>query len=236
MHSKFSLQCDASASLERNIQPQRSIMIQFYTYTTPNGRKISIMLEELGIPYQVNVVNISNGEQFEADFLKVSPNNKIPAIVDQGANGLAVFESGAILTYLAETYGQFLPASGEARYKTLEWLHWQIGGVGPMFGQLGYFTVYAKEKIPQAIARYTSEAERLLAVMDRRLTDNAYLAGEAYSIADMAAYPWVVNACEGAFLGASLGAVLAEKPAVLRWLSDVGARPAVQRGMAVPVL
>ncbi|AXF84637.1 Disulfide-bond oxidoreductase YfcG [Ephemeroptericola cinctiostellae] len=211
-------------------------MIQFYTYTTPNGRKISIMLEELGIPYQVNVVNISNGEQFEPDFLKVSPNNKIPAIVDEEANGLAVFESGAILTYLAEKYGQFLPTSGEARYKTLEWLHWQIGGVGPMFGQLGYFTVYAKEKMPQAIARYTSEAERLLAVMDRRLTDNAYLAGEVYSIADMAAYPWVVNAREGAFLGASLGAVLAEKPAVLRWLNDVGARPAVQRGMAVPVV
>ena len=212
-------------------------MIQFYTYTTPNGRKVSIMLEELGIPYQVNVVNISNGEQFEPEFLKVSPNNKIPAIVDEEADGLAVFESGAILTYLAEKYGQFLPASGEeARYKTLEWLHWQIGGVGPMFGQLGYFTVYAKEKIPQAIARYTSEAERLLAVMDRRLTDNAYLAGEAYSIADMAAYPWLVNAREGAFLGASLGAILAEKPAVLRWLDDVGSRPAVQRGMAVPVL
>lgn len=211
-------------------------MIQFYTYTTPNGRKISIMLEELGIPYQVNVVNISNGEQFEPKFLKVSPNNKIPAIVDEAANGLTVFESGAILTYLAEKYGQFLPASGEARYKTLEWLHWQIGGVGPMFGQLGYFTVYAKEKIPQAIARYTSEAERLLTVMDRRLTDNAYLAGEAYSIADMAAYPWLVNAQEGAFLGASLGAVLAEKPAVLRWLDEVGARPAVQRGMVVPVL
>ena len=212
-------------------------MIQFYTYTTPNGRKVSIMLEELGISYQVNVVNISNGEQFEPEFLKVSPNNKIPAIVDEEADGLAVFESGAILTYLAEKYGQFLPASGEeARYKTLEWLHWQIGGVGPMFGQLGYFTVYAKEKIPQAIARYTSEAERLLAVMDRRLTDNAYLAGEAYSIADMAAYPWLVNAREGAFLGASLGAILAEKPAVLRWLDDVGSRPAVQRGMAVPVL
>ena len=211
-------------------------MIQFYTYTTPNGRKISIMLEELGIPYQVNVVNISNGEQFEPKFLKVSPNNKIPAIVDEAANGLTVFESGAILTYLAEKYGQFLPASGEARYKTLEWLHWQIGGVGPMFGQLGYFTVYAKEKIPQAIARYTSEAERLLTVMDRRLTDNAYLAGEAYSIADMAAYPWLVNAQEGACLGASLGAVLAEKPAVLRWLDEVGARPAVQRGMVVPVL
>ena len=212
-------------------------MIQFYTYTTPNGRKVSIMLEELGIPYQVNVVNISNGEQFEPEFLKVSPNNKIPAIVDEEADGLAVFESGAILTYLAEKYGQFLPASGEeARYKTLEWLHWQIGGVGPMFGQLGYFTVYAKEKIPQAIARYTSEAERLLAVMDRRLTDNAYLAGEAYSIADMAANPWLVNAREGAFLGASLGAILAEKPAVLRWLDDVGSRPAVQRGMAVPVL
>ena len=211
-------------------------MIQFYTYTTPNGRKVSIMLEELGISYQVNVVNISNGEQFEPEFLKVSPNNKIPAIVDEEADGLAVFESGAILTYLAEKYGQFLPASGEARYKTLEWLHWQIGGVGPMFGQLGYFTVYAKEKIPQAIARYTSEAERLLAVMDRRLTDNAYLAGEAYSIADMAAYPWLVNAREGAFLGASLGAILAEKPAVLRWLDDVGSGPAVQRGMAVPVL
>lgn len=211
-------------------------MIQFYTYTTPNGRKISIMLEELGIPYQVNVVNISNGEQFEPKFLKVSPNNKIPAIVDEAVNGLTVFESGAILTYLAEKYGQFLPASGEARYKTLEWLHWQIGGVGPMFGQLGYFTVYAKEKIPQAIARYTSEAERLLTVMDRRLTDNAYLAGEAYSIADMAAYPWLVNARQGAFLGASLGAVLAEKTAVLRWLDEVGARPAVQRGMVVPVL
>ena len=211
-------------------------MIQFYTYTTPNGRKISIMLEELGIPYQVNVVNISNGEQFEPKFLKVSPNNKIPAIVDEAVNGLTVFESGAILTYLAEKYGQFLPASGEARYKTLEWLHWQIGGVDPMFGQLGYFTVYAKEKIPQAIARYTSEAERLLTVMDRRLTDNVYLAGEAYSIADMAAYPWLVNARQGAFLGASLGAVLAEKTAVLRWLDEVGARPAVQRGMVVPVL
>ena len=211
-------------------------MIQFYTYTTPNGRKISIMLEELGIPYQVNVVNISNGEQFEPKFLKVSPNNKIPAIVDEAVNGLTVFESGAILTYLAEKYGQFLPASGEARYKTLEWLHWQIGGVDPMFGQLGYFTVYAKEKIPQAIARYTSEAERLLTVMDRRLTDNVYLAGEAYSIADMAAYPWLVNARQGAFLGASLGAVLAEKTAVLRWLDEVGARPAGQRGMVVPVL
>lgn len=210
--------------------------MKLYTYTTPNGRKVSIMLEELGIEYDTQVVNISKGEQFEPEFLAVSPNNKIPAIVDDEASNLAVFESGAILTYLAEKYGKFLPASGEARYKTLEWLNWQVGGVGPMFGQLGYFGVFAKEKIPHAIERYTSEAERLLAVMDKRLTDNAYLAGAEYSIADMAVYPWVANAREGAFLGHYLGDILAHKPAVVAWLDRVGERPAVQRGMAIPVI
>lgn len=210
--------------------------MKLYTYTTPNGRKISIMLEELGIPYETHVINISKGEQFEPEFLAISPNNKIPAIVDDEVGDLAVFESGAILTYLAEKYGQFLPASGAARYKVLEWLNWQIGGVGPMFGQLGFFGVFAKEKIPMAIERYTSEAERLLAVMEKRLSENTYLAGDEYSIADMAVYPWVANAREGQFLGHYLGDILAQKPAVVAWLDRVGSRPAVQRGMAVPVI
>jgi GST-like protein len=209
-------------------------MITLYTFTTPNGRKASIMLEELGLPYTVHAVNITRNEQFAPDFLAISPNNKIPALVDDEAEGgpLSIFESGAILTYLAEKTGRFLPASGPARARTFEWLHWQVGGLGPMFGQLGYFGIYAKEKNPAALERYRTEADRLLGVLDRRLATSPYLAGNDYGIADIAAYPWVVNA--GGSLKEFLGDSLAAKPAVLRWLETVGARPAVQRGMAVP--
>jgi GST-like protein len=171
-------------------------MVTLYTWTTPNGRKIPIMLEELGWRYEVKPVNIGRDEQFTPEFLAISPNNKIPAIVDGEAEGgsLSVFESGAILTYLAEKSGRFLAGSGPARYKTLEWLHWQIGGLGPMLGQLGFFAKRAEEKAPLAIARFTQEADRLLAVMDRRLAEAEYLGGADYSIADMAAYPWTYAA------------------------------------------
>ncbi|EYF05079.1 glutathione S-transferase family protein [Chondromyces apiculatus] len=209
-------------------------MITLYTFTTPNGRKVSIMLEELGLPYEVKTVDISKGEQFDPAFLAISPNNKIPALVDDEAEGgrIALFESGAILTYLAEKTGKLLAPSGPARYEAIAWLHWQIGGLGPMFGQLGFFGVFSKEKIPTAIKRYADEANRLLGVMEKRLTDSAYLAGDEYSIADIATYPWAVNS--RTFLGEFLAESVAQKPAVQRWLDAVGARPAVQRGMAVP--
>lgn len=209
-------------------------MLTLYTFTTPNGRKASIMLEELGLPYVARVVDITRDEQFAPDFLAVSPNNKIPALVDDEAEGgpLSVFESGAILTYLAEKTGRFLPASGPAHVRTLEWLHWQVGGLGPMFGQLGYFGIHAKEKNPAALERYRAEADRLLGVLDRRLAASPYLGGDDYGIADIATYPWAVNA--GGSLKEFLGESLAAKPAVLRWLDTVGARPAVQRGMALP--
>ena len=209
-------------------------MITLYTWTTPNGRKISIALEELGLPYQVRTVDIGRGEQFAPDFLKISPNNKIPAIVDDEAEGgpLPVFESGAILTYLADKSGRLLAPSGPARYKALEWLHWQIGGLGPMLGQLGFFAVRSADKSPLAIERFTQEADRLLGVMDRRLAEQPYLAGEDYSIADIAAYPWTVAA--STFLGTVLAESLAGKPALQRWLERLGRRPAVIRGMGVP--
>ena len=211
-------------------------MITLYTWATPNGRKASILLEELGVAYVVHPTNLGRNEQFSPAFLAISPNNKIPAIVDHDAEGgpLAVFESGAILTYLAEKYGRFLPASGPARYKTLEWLHWQVGGLGPMLGQLGYFEKFAQQKSPLASARFTAEADRLLTVMDKRLAESSYLAGEEYSIADIAAYPWVVSATT--FLADVLVGRMASKPALRRWLSTVGDRPAVQRGTAVPAI
>ncbi|MGM8228304.1 glutathione S-transferase N-terminal domain-containing protein [Cellvibrio sp. ARAG 10.3] len=209
-------------------------MITLYTYTTPNGRKISIMLEELGVPYNVKVINLSKREQFDPAFTAISPNNKIPAMVDGESPAVALFESGAILTYLAEKYGRFLPPSGPARYKTLEWLYWQVGGLGPMFGQLGHFGIFAKEKLPGAIQRYVEEGERLLNVMERQLETHAFLAGDDYSIADMAAYPWALNA--DTFLSEFLGDLVATMPAVQRWLTTVGERPAVQRGMDVPVI
>ena len=211
-------------------------MIMLYTWTTPNGRKVSIMLEELGLPYAVKAVNIGKGEQLTPEFLAISPNNKIPAIVDDEAEGgpLSIFESGAILTYLAEKSGRFLPPSGPARFKTLEWLHWQIGGLGPMLGQLGFFAVFSKEKAPLAIDRFTGEASRLLGVMERRLAEAPYLGGQEYSIADIASYAWTLSTTT--LLKGPLEASMATKPHVLAWLKTIGERPAVQRGMAIPEL
>ena len=211
-------------------------MITVYTWKTPNGRKIPIMLEELGLPYEVRPVDIGKDEQFAPDFLRISPNNKIPAIVDDEADGdgtpLAIFESGAILTYLAEKTGRFLAPSGPPRYRALEWLYWQVGGLAPMLGQLGFFAVRSKEKAPLAIDRFTEEADRLLGVMDRRLSEARYLAGEEYGIADIATYPWTVAATT--HLKEPLAGSLAAKPSIQRWLEEVGRRPAVQRGMNVP--
>ncbi len=209
-------------------------MIDLYTWGTPNGRKASIMLEELGLPYAVHPVNIGRDEQFDPKFLAISPNNKIPAIVDSDGPGgpLSLFESGAILTYLAEKTGRFLAPNGAARYKALEWLYWQVGGLGPMFGQLGFFAVRSTEKAPLAIQRFSDEAERLLGVMELRLSESAYLAGDDYSIADIASYPWALAATT--YLAPALGEVVKEKPEFQRWLKNVGARPAVQRGMAIP--
>lgn len=209
-------------------------MIKLYTWTTPNGRKVSILLEELGLPYEVHAIDIGKNEQFSSDFLKIAPNNKIPAIVDdEGPGGpISIFESGAILTYLAEKTGRFLPASGPARYKTLEWLNWQMGGLGPMLGQLGYFGVRASEKVPHAIERFTTEADRLLGVMDRQLAQHEYLAGAEYSIADIASYAWTLAATT--LLKDTLAGKPENRTAVHRWLATVGARPAVQRGMLVP--
>lgn len=209
-------------------------MITLYTWTTPNGRKVPILLEELGMPYEVHAVNLGRNEQFAPEFLKISPNNKIPAIVDHDAEGgpLSLFESGAILTYLAEKSGRFLAQSGPERYRALEWLHWQIGSLGPMLGQLGYFAKRAEEKTPAAIARFTEEGARLLDVIERQLAQTPYLAGEDYSIADIAAYPWMLAATT--FLGEPLADALASKPAIRRWLTAVGERPAVKKGMQVP--
>ncbi|KMO31945.1 glutathione S-transferase [Methylobacterium variabile] len=209
-------------------------MITLYTWSTPNGRKIPIMLEECGLPYSVVPVNIGKDEQFAPEFLRVSPNNKIPAIVDDGAEGgpLSVFESGAILTYLAEKTGRFLAPSGPARYKALEWLHWQVGGLGPMLGQLGFFAVRSDEKAPLAIKRFTDEADRLLRVMDKRLGEGPYLAGADYSIADIACYAWTLATTT--FLQEPLEDTLGAVPKVHAWLELVGERPAVKRGMQVP--
>nr|WP_288255930.1 glutathione S-transferase N-terminal domain-containing protein [uncultured Pseudomonas sp.] len=211
-------------------------MIQLYTWATPNGRKVSILLEELGLDYEVHAINLTKQEQFAPDFLAISPNNRIPALVDEDAEGgpLSVFESGAILTYLAERHGRFLDADGAGRAKALEWLHWQMGGLGPMVGQVAYFEKLAQEKSEVASRRFILESDRLFGVMNKRLAQVPYLAGDEYSIADMACYPWIVTA--QTFLKDSLAEKLADKPALLAWADRVGARPAVQRGMAVPKL
>jgi GSH-dependent disulfide-bond oxidoreductase len=201
-------------------------VITLYTWKTPNGRKPAIMLEELGWDYEAKPIDISKDEQFARDFLKISPNNKIPAIVD---GELSIFESGAILTYLAEKSGQFLAPSGDARFKALEWLHWQIGGLGPMLGQLGWF-LRQPEKLPPAVDRYRAESTRLIRVMNTRLAEAEYLGGD-YSIADIACYPWMVAATT--MLKEPLGEALDQAPALHAWLDRVGARPAVQKGMAV---
>ncbi|XXX71923.1 glutathione S-transferase N-terminal domain-containing protein [Sorangium sp. So ce134] len=201
-------------------------MIDLYTSTTPNGRKATIMLEELGVPYTVHHLDLSKGEQKTPEFLAINPNGKIPALVDDdGTHGkVTVFESGAILIYLAEREGKLLPKEGPARYEALAWLMFQMGGVGPMFGQAGFFK-HAKEQVPLAIDRYFGEARRLLEVLEGRLAQASYLAGE-YSIADIATYPWVASGT--AYLGLETG------PHVSAWLARVGERPAVKRGMQIP--
>ena len=204
-------------------------MIDLYFWPTPNGFKITIALEEMGLPYTVTPIDIGGGKQFEPAFLKISPNNKMPAIVDpNGPNGkpVSVFESGAILLYLAEKTGQFLPTDPRARIETLEWSMWQMGGLGPMLGQAHHFRFYAPEQNGYAIDRYTNEGKRLYGVLDRRLADNEWLVGDDYTIADMAAFPWTRSY-------EKQGIDLAEFPHVKRWFDANNARPAVQKALTV---
>jgi len=202
-------------------------MIDLYTWATPNGRKISIALEEMGLPYTVHTINLQEEEQFAPDFLKISPNNKIPAIVDHD-NGLNVFESSAILTYLAEKTGQFLPTDQADRVRVQEWLAWQTAGVGPMLGQLNHFLNVAEDKVPYAIKRFSDEMIRLLGVLDKQLANHEYVAGD-YSIADMAIYPW-----SSAAYDAAKGLIGSSFQNLETWHDRMSARPAVQAGMAVP--
>ncbi len=205
-------------------------MIDLYTWTTPNGRKVSVMLEECGLKYNVHPVNIRNGDQFKPEFVKICPNSKIPAIVDSEA-GVSIFESGAILIHLAERTGKFLPASGPGRPRVIEWLMWQMANIGPMIGQASHFANAAPEKIPYAIERYVTESARLIKVMDDELARSDYLAG-AYSIADIATYPWVAVAFQ--LIKGIKPDVVGEGAHVARWITAIAARPAVQKGMAVP--
>jgi GST-like protein len=200
-------------------------MIELYYWTTPNGHKITIFLEEAGLPYSIVPVNISKGEQFRPEFLRISPNNRIPAIVDDapasGGRPLSVFESGAILQYLAEKTGKFLPQDLHGRVEATQWLFWQMGGLGPMAGQNHHFRQYAPEKIPYAIDRYVNETNRLYGVLNKRLADREFVAGD-YSIADMASYPWVVPY-------ERQGQKLDNFPDLRRWFQTIQARPAVVR-------
>jgi GST-like protein len=203
-------------------------MIDLYTWPTPNGHKIHIMLEECGLPYRAHAVDIGAGDQFKPEFLAISPNNKIPAIVDSdGLDGkpISMFESGAILLYLAGKTGKFLPADVRGKYLALQWLMFQMGGFGPMLGQAHHFRIYAPERIEYAVNRYTNEAKRLYGVIDKRLAQAEYVAG-AYSIADIAIFPWTRS-------HANQGIDLADYPNVKRWYQAIDARPAVQRGLAV---
>jgi GST-like protein len=202
--------------------------IDLYYWPTPNGWKVSIGLEECELPYRVHSINIGKGDQFRPEFLAISPNNKMPAIVDpNGPNGqpISVFESGAILQYLGRKTGQFYPSDERQRVEVEQWLFWQMGGFGPMLGQTHHFRIYAPDKIPYAIDRYTNEANRLYGVLDKRLADRKFVAGE-YSIADIAIYPW-------AKLWERQGQAIEDFPNVKGWLERVHSRPAVQRGLAV---
>jgi GSH-dependent disulfide-bond oxidoreductase len=203
--------------------------IQLYYWPTPNGWKVSIFLEEVGLPYEVVPVDITAGDQFDEEFLKISPNNKMPAILDpEGPDGepISLFESGAILIHLAEKTGSFLPEPPRKRYEVLQWLMFQMGSVGPMLGQAHHFRKYAPEKIPYAIDRYTAEAARIYGVIDNRLAANEYLAAGEYTLADMAVYPWLVSYEDQ-------GQRLADFPNLARWFEDVGSRPAVRKGLEV---
>jgi GSH-dependent disulfide-bond oxidoreductase len=202
-------------------------MLQLYSWPTPNGHKIHIMLEECGLPCEIIPVNIGTGDQFKPEFLRISPNNKIPALVDPaGPDGkpISVFESGAILIYLAAKTGKFMPRSDRGKYEVLQWLMFQMGGLGPMLGQNHHFRLYAPEKLPYAIDRYTNEAKRLYGVVDKQLQSQAYIAGAQYTIADMAIWPWLRN-------WKNQGMELADYPALKAWFEKIEARPAVQRGV-----
>ena len=204
-------------------------MIEVYSWATPNGHKVHIMLEECGLPYRVNPIDIGAGDQFAPDFLAISPNNKIPAIVDpDGPDGrpISLFESGAILLYLASKTARFLPESTRARYEVLQWLLFQVGSVGPMLGQAHHFRIYAPQKIDYAFDRYTNEARRLYTVMNKRLANSRYIAGPEYSIADIAIFPWLRS-------WKNQGITWADYPHLKGWFDEIGARPAVQRGVAV---
>lgn len=204
-------------------------MIDLYTWPTPNGHKIHIMLEECKLPYQVHAVNIGTGDQFQSEFLKISPNNKIPALVDSdGPDGkpMSIFESGAMLIYLAAKTGKFMPKSDRAKYEVLQWLMFQMGGVGPMLGQAHHFRIYAPEKIEYSINRYTNEAKRLYGVMDKQLQTQPWIAGKSYSIADMAIYPWLRS-------WQNQGIDWADYPHLKAWFDRISERKAVQKAVQV---
>ena len=207
---------------------ESSIMIDLYFWPTPNGRKISIALEELGLEYTLKPVNIGKGDQFDPGFLAFSPNNRMPAIIDHnddtGGDPQPVFDSGAILLYLAEKTGKLIPADHQKRISTIEWLMWQMSGVGPMLGQAHHFNHYAKEKIPYAMERYSIESNRLYGVMDRRLADHEWLAGDEYTIADIAVFPWTRTY-------ERQGVAIDDYPNVERWRQTMLSRDAVERGM-----
>jgi GST-like protein len=205
-------------------------MIDLHYWTTPNGHKVTLFLEETGLPYRIIPVNIGKGEQFAPDFLAIAPNNRIPAIVDTDPAGggapVSLFESGAILLYLAEKTGRLIPSDLHGRAEVLQWLFWQMGGLGPMAGQNNHFRYAAPEKLPYAIDRYTNETNRLFGVLDRRLADRPFLAGDAYSIADIASYPWVVPY-------ERQGQSLDDFPHLKRWFEAIRARPATERAYAL---
>jgi GST-like protein len=201
-------------------------MIDFYTWDTPNGHKIRIMLEECDLEYRVHPINLSAGEQFAPEFLAISPNNKIPAIVDAeepSGKSISIFESGAILLYLAEKTGRLMPGDDRGRWQVMEWLMFQMSAIGPMFGQLGHYLYFTPEPVPYAIERFSNEAQRLATVVDRRLEGRDFLAGD-YSIADVASYPWLAR-------HERLGIDLDELPRLTSWLDAVGSRPAVRQGL-----
>jgi GSH-dependent disulfide-bond oxidoreductase len=204
-------------------------MIEVYTWPTPNGHKVHVMLEECALPYRVHAVDIGQGEQFTEEFLRLNPNNKVPAIVDpDGPDGepMSLFESGAILLYLAGKTRRFLPTDTRGRYTTLQWLMFQMGGVGPMLGQAHHFRIYAPEKVPYAVDRYTNEAKRLYGVMNRQLKGQRYIAGAQYTVADIAIYPWLRS-------WQNQGIDWSDYPQLKRWFDELSERPAVQRGVQV---